>query len=255
VRAEFQPVLLLMEVGLMKRALVSLMAISCVAVLSAVAHAQCGVLGAECLVDGDLTLATSGTTTSNSTWALVANMPDGTNVAAQFQSGFANADNPTPGSGVWFKSFEGMQAAADPPANATLSQSTLPVASGGSYQLDFVAGRETNFTAEEFFVTLSSSGTGGSTSIDLLAAPMILGNIGGAASPALGGNPFSLLLSGVSAGDVLTVTGAMVNGVVAVTNPQSAFLDSFSLTRVPEPASAVLGLIAMLGLFGLVRRR
>ena len=241
----------------MKKALVFVTAISCVAVLGTVAHAQCGVLGAECLVDGDFRLATPGGQTSNSTWSLNVDFPDGTGSAAQFQGGFGDADNVANpgGTGVWFKTFEGMQAAGDPPANATLSQSTPPVLAGGAYKLDFVAGRETNFTAESFSVTLSSSGTGGSTSIDLLNAPMILGNIGGAASPALGGNPFSLLLGGVSAGDVLTVTGAMVNGVVAPVNPQSGFLDSFSLTRVPEPASAVLGLIAMLGLFGLVRRR
>ena len=39
-------------------------------------------------------------------------------------------------------------------------------------------------------------------------------------------------------------------------NPDpSAFIDDFSLTKVPEPASIVLGLIAAAGVFGLARRR
>lgn len=42
----------------------------------------------------------------------------------------------------------------------------------------------------------------------------------------------------------------------ATQNPdQAAFIDDFSLDLIPEPASAVLGLIAAVGMLGLLRRR
>ena len=64
--------------------------------MSAVAlcFAVCAVsVQANLLDDGFLDLATSGSTTSNSAWVLTANTPDGAGLAAQFQSGFANANN------------------------------------------------------------------------------------------------------------------------------------------------------------------
>lgn len=48
----------------------------------------------------------------------------------------------------------------------------------------------------------------------------------------------------------------MVDGIANPgVNPQSAFVDDFSLSIVPEPASVALVMIGMLGLAGLVRRR
>ncbi len=235
-----------------------LSAFAAVLIFAAGAHAQCGTLFGECLVDGDLDLADSGGQTSNSPWVLTVNFPDTVQDAAQFQTGFANAQNnstqsPGTGTGIWLKAFEGQQEdPGQPKADADLTQSVV-VPTAGNYRLNFVAGREDNFTADEFFVSLTSSGTGGSDSIDLLTAPMILGNIGGSTSPALGGNPFSVELSGVSAGDTLTVVGAMVGGIDAKINPQSGFLDSFSLTRVPEPTTAML--VGLASLAGLGRRR
>lgn len=209
------------------------------------------------LDDGNLSLADSGAQTSNSDWSLVVNFPDGSDDAAQFQTGFANAQNtgaggteaPGTGTGIWFKSFEGNQSPGDLLAQATLSQAVVAPFSG-DYKLNFVAGRETNFTAAEFFVELASSGTGGTATIDLLTASIPNGNLGGAASANAGGTPFSLALVGVTAGDTLTVTAAMVDGQDAGINPQSAFIDSFEL--IPEPTSA---LIALAGLLGVAARR
>lgn len=214
---------------------------------------------ANLLDDGNLSLADSGAQTSNSDWVLTVNFPDTVDDAAQFQTGFANAQNtgvggteaPGTGTGVWFKSFEGLQAPGDALAQADLSQSVV-APNNGDYVLTFVASREANFSAGSWDATLSSSGTGGSASIDLLVAALNDGNLGSAASA--GGTPLSLTLAGVSAGDTLTVSVAMVNGVDAQTNPQSAFVDSFNLVQVvPEPASA--GVFGVLVGFAAMRRR
>jgi hypothetical protein len=215
------------------------------------------------LDDGSFNLATAGGQTSNSAWTLNVDFPDPgapLDGSAQFQGGFANAENGSGGpgdggTGIWFKSFLGMRGgnAAIPTANADITQ-TVVAPYSGNFTLNFVAGREANFTAERFEVEFSSSGTGGSALVDLLAAAITPGNIGGAASPNLGGTPFSLSLSGVTAGDMLTVTGRMVDGIdFNMPGGQSAFLDRFSL--VPEPSSAALGLFVILGLVGVARRR
>ena len=199
-------------------------------------------------------------------WTMNANSPDMVDLAAQFQTGFANADNtgvggtqpPGTGAGLWFRPFEGNQGGAGQPlATATLTQA-VAAPSSGDYRLDFVAGIEgiVNFTAADFSVSLASSGTGGSGTVDLISEAtmgnIIDGNIGGAASANPGGTPFSIILTGVTAGDMLTVTGQMTDGMDSGTNPQSGFLDSFSLTVVPEPAS---GLLILAGLFALTLRR
>lgn len=227
--------------------------------LASNAGAVCGDLGDECLDDPTFDLATGGGQVSNSAWVLTVDFPDSDD-SAQFQGGFANAENGSGGAGdggngIWFKSFLGNRGGDTniPTANADITQSLI-APTDGSYLLTFVAGRESNFTAGEFSVSLSSNGTGGSASIDLLSAPMIEGNIGGGASPALGGNPFSLQLDGVTAGDTLTVSGAMVDGVdFNAPGGQSAFLDKFSLSAVPEPGTGLL--ISLGSLIVLSRRR
>lgn len=217
---------------------------------------------AALLQDGNFSMATSGTTTSNSAWQLISNMPDGTNRAAQFQTGFANAQNtgvggpepPGTGTGIWLRSFEGNQGGSgEPLAQAVLNQ-TVIAPQDGDYTLDFVAGRETNFIARVFGVTLSTIGQ--SSSVDLLTAAIPDGNLGGAASGNPGGTPFSLTLTGVNAGDPISVTAFMLDGRDSqIPGGQSGFLDSFSLT-VPEPSTAVLGLLlAGVGVVAARRRR
>ena len=226
--------------------------VACILIASAQAHASL-------LADGGFDLATSGTQTSGSAWSLTANAPDGTNESAQFQTGFANANNtgvggtqaPGIGNGVWLRSFEGNQGnSGESLAQAVLTQSVF-AAADGDYVLDFVAGREVNFTARVFEVTLSTGSQ--SVTVDLLTAVIPDGNLGGAASGNPGGTPFSITLNGVTTGELLTVTAVMLDGADSqVAGGQSAFLDDFELNLVPEPASVAL---LTLGGFALLRRR
>ena len=65
-----------------------------------------------------------------------------------------------------------------------------------------------------------------------------------------------VLMATAPAGTVnVQVRASMLDGVNSDVNPQSAFVDDFSLTIVPEPASVALVLIGMLGVVGLIRRR
>lgn len=216
---------------------------------------------ASLLQDGNFSLATSGSTDSNSAWTLLTNTPDGANRGAQFQTGFANAQNtgvggpepPGTGTGVWFRTFEGNQGnSGEPLAQGLITQSVVaPI--DGDYTLEFVAGREVNFTARVFEVTLSTGAQ--SDTVDLLAAAIPDGNLGGAASGNPGGTPFTLSLSGVTAGDLVTVTGVVLDGEDSmIPGGQSGFLDGFVLTAIPEPASALLCGLGLAGVMSLRRR-
>jgi hypothetical protein len=235
----------------MRKLLVCLAAIVCVAALSTVAHAQCGVLGVECLVNGTLDIGTAGGAGLPGTappWTLT-NTGDPT--AAQFNPGFANSVGPG-GNGIWYRAFLGgptQQNPNRPLVSADLSQTAVATAAG-RYLLLFDYLVETNFTAESMMATLSSTG-GGTSTLNLLTVPRT--NVGGGFvdNPAGVGS----LLVNANAGDTLTVHLAMVNGRDAGTNPQSVVADNFRLARIPEPTSVLLGLIGVVGLLGLARRR
>jgi hypothetical protein len=65
-----------------------------------------------------------------------------------------------------------------------------------------------------------------------------------------------MLMATAPAGTVsVQVRSSMLNGVNSDLNPQSAFVDDFSLSAIPEPASVLMGLLGLCGLLGLVRRR
>jgi glucose/arabinose dehydrogenase len=115
------------------------------------------------LADGSFELATPGTQTSNSSWVMTA-PSDGIEPSAQFQADpwAASAGN----TGVWFKGFRG---SPGEPVDAQVSQVvTAPMS--GDYKLSFSAKVEANFASviEGFRVTISSDGTGGTETIDLL---------------------------------------------------------------------------------------
>lgn len=190
---------------------------------------------------------------SNAFWTLT---NTGNATAAQFQGGFANSANPQ-GFGVWYRAFLGN---AQAPVSSTLSQS-VPNAAGGKYLLQFDAVIEQNFTATSMVATLSSSG-GPVATLDLLADKIPAGSSytgGGFANIGAATPPYnivkSLMLSGVNAGDTLTVSVAMTDGISGPTNPQSVVVDNFRLTRVPEPSSLALAGLGVLALRTVRRRR
>ncbi len=115
------------------------------------------------IADGSFELATSGTQTSNSNWTMTA-QSDGFEPAAQFQSATWAASSGN--TGVWFKGFTGSTVS---PVDAQVTQIvTAPMS--GDYQLTFMAKVEANFASviDSFRVTISSDGTGGSQTVDLL---------------------------------------------------------------------------------------
>ncbi|HEX6961948.1 MAG TPA: PEP-CTERM sorting domain-containing protein, partial [Lacipirellula sp.] len=146
---------------------------------------------------------------------------------------------------------------AQTPVSSNLSQSVVAPAAG-KYLLLFDSIVEQNFTAASLVGTLASSG-GPSATVDLLATKIPAGSSytgGGFANIGAATPPYNiqqmLMISGVNAGDTLTVSVAMTNGIAGTANPQSAVVDNFRLTLIPEPSTAVLG---GLGLIGLVIRR
>ncbi|HVT30895.1 MAG TPA: PQQ-dependent sugar dehydrogenase, partial [Lacipirellulaceae bacterium] len=110
--------------------------------------------------------ATSGTQTSNSDWVMTA-QSDGVEPAAQFEAqSWAASSGST---GVWFKGFRG---SAGNPVDASVSQVVTATVSG-DYTLTFDAKVEEHFpeVVGGFRVTITSDGTGGTRTFDLLNAP------------------------------------------------------------------------------------
>jgi hypothetical protein len=211
-------------------------AVLSVAMFAATAHANL-------LDDGSFELGGP----AGSPWSSTDNVPDGTDGSLEFSSSvWAASDGDV---GIWFKSFEGQQDSADPPANAGISQSVAaPI--NGDYILTFQSARETNVSADSFPAVLSSDGTGGSASIELLTA--VYNDDGNMNSDP---TTFSLQLNGVTAGDNLTVSVDMINGIDSLANPQSLMVDNFVLNLIPEPTSLALFGLGVLGVMTTRRNR
>ena len=205
------------------------------------------------LDDGEFNNPTANDDVSNSLWVLTANKPDGADLSTRFQQGgFARSDGAVgSGYGVWYRSFEGNQGGVgDPLADSTLTQD-YTAATAGDYSLDFDWARELSFTAATWKVDLSVNSTVVDT-IDLLTATSVgAGNFNqNLTGPGI--NTANLSAPSVSASDIITVTATMLGGT-DVGGSQSAFLDNFVLTVVPEPTSLVLLGMSSVGM--LFRRR
>jgi hypothetical protein len=153
--------------------------------------------------------------------------------------------------GMWYRPQVGVEGGEL--ADASVSQDVV-APNNGSYELSFYAMHEA-WHVESAVVSLSSSG-GGSASIDLYQESLN----GNFAAGVFGGprDPFILTLGGVSAGDTLTVSSAMVGGYKQIPGPagQSWAVDSFVLTSViPEPTSIALASLGLLGVLAVRRRR
>jgi PEP-CTERM motif len=185
---------------------------------------------------------------------------------------------PAPGDGVgrglWLRAFTGSAAQGGNQVFAHLTQ-TVPGTPGAPYQMSAWSLFETHYAGgvdrlnadmtesivdsmdgldsptDTFlaleFLDAANSVLPGSVEIELRAD--------GQTNGAGWGQHF--LSATAPAGTVLVqVRGSMIDGVAnPAANPQSAFLDDFSLSVIPEPATMALGLLGVLGLLGLVRRR
>ncbi len=202
-----------------------------------------------------------------------------TNSGPDDTANFPNfADRTAPaGRGLWYRGFLG--APADP-AQAHLSQ-TIPASPGNTYTFSGWAHFETYYpggldnlnagtgppaptndgpaspTDNVFaieFLDVGNNVLAGSLEIELAAD-------GQTNDPdtALRDWMEHTLMATAPLGTVnVRVRASMVDGVLNPgVNPQSAFVDDFSLTVIPEPASVALGVIAvaLTGCIGLMRRR
>ncbi len=200
------------------------------------------------LADSGFDMSTHASQT-NPVWDLVANQPDGTQFSAQFQDA-PWASNPAgqPGIGVWLKAFEGNQADGEPLANVTVSQ-TVSAIPGVSYELAVWNRQETNYTAVSTFFSVEFLDAGGSV-LSLERSDITTHPKDGS------WQQYALTAVAPASTTQATVKFGMVDGVDAKANPQSAMFDdvTFSADVIPEPSSAALGVLGLVGL-ALRRRR
>lgn len=218
----------------------------CAAVLSLAVFATTA--QANLLDDGGFENSTPNSQTSGSAWTVTTNDPnDGTAGGIFSDGGWAVKEGTR---GFWFQSFQGSNDPnGTPPRDLDLAQDVV-APQNGDYDLFFWVAREANVAATSLTASLSSSGTGGSTSVDLLTATYN-DNLNFADGD---GTRFQLSLTGVTAGDTLTTSVALVGGVDAGINPQSLMVDNFNL-QVPEPASIALIGMGLMGVSVLRRKR
>jgi len=162
------------------------------------------------------------------------------------------ADHPgDPGElGLWLRPF----ATATPDGDATLSQTVgvLPgreiTFSGWSrWEANYVGGvvaTPTDTLMEMQFLDAGNNPVGGPLTLDLRTEQM---NDNTWRQHFLNGT--------VPLGATQVRVSAIANDMFNSTGAQSAFFDDFSVNSVPEPASAMLVLFGVLGMFGVARRR
>jgi hypothetical protein len=204
-------------------------------------------------------------------------LPPGVPMPAQTATFARFADHTTPGDGdvgrgLWFQAFRGGLNPEQPPLVFAHLTQTVPAIVGQRYDMSawsrfemFYAGGVDNLNME----TPTPPDDGPASPTDTFLALEFLG-AGGVVLP--GGAVIELradgqsndgmwrqhFLNGVAPAGALQVQvrGSMVDGVLNPNvNPQSAFLDDFVLTTIPEPASLIIGLFGVAGLVATVRRR
>jgi hypothetical protein len=197
---------------------------------------------------------------------------------ATFADQEPSATDPTGGVGLWFRSFQGGLNAEQPPqVFANLTQK-VPGTPGLPYKMTgwamfeaFYSGGVNNLNAGTGPPDPTNDGPSSPTdtffAIDFLGAgDAVLNTVSVELSangqvnqtPGMPRNWKQHTVMGIAPAGTLNVQvrASMLNGLVNPNiNPQSAFVDDFSLTVVPEPASLVLGLLSVLGMMGLVHRR
>jgi hypothetical protein len=173
--------------------------------------------------------------------------------------GFADVGGDAGHYGVFFKAFTG-NPPWDPTAgdvDAHLYQDN-PGTPGMKYILTGWAGAEDNWSG---FVT---PGANAILAIDFLAGAVPIGSaeldleaagLGDPANPGLNYEQFMVMAVAPAGTTTVRARASMLDGVFYQDPGQAFVVDDFSLTCIPEPASVMLGLIGMLGVVGLARRR
>lgn len=204
------------------------------------------------LINGDLELPAGGGGNDLDGWLLIE--PDVNMAGAPVNSaevvGFANH---TPGGmrGLWFRSFEGGLNAMSPATVDAILQQDVAGTAGEQYTLSAWYRYEANYSGLDPFqntqtilaIDFLDAGAGVIDSVALDIDSVI--NVGMLSE----WQQFSV--SDVAPAGTVSVRAraSFLDGVLEPNNPQSAFVDDFSL--VPEPTS--LGLLLLAGAF--IRRR
>ena len=222
---------------------------------------------AELLINGNLDLPGLHEQDLATGWTLVEGPAANTATFATFAN-----HTPAGAVGLWYRAFEG-ETVNDPRprVNADLTQS-VPGVPGLIYTMTGWARFEAGWPGG--FDTLPSGGTGNSRwpedtpsptrtefALEFLDATnqVLAGSVVMDLHDDLGQTNDNewrqhTLMAAAPAGTVLVqVRASMIDGVNSDLNPQSAFVDDFSLTVIPEPAS--LGLCALGAGVLLARRR
>ena len=247
-------------------------------VLSSLALFAGGASGQELLTNGNLDDPGLHEMDAIANWTL-SESPDEINAAtfATFadHTSIPNPPEPEPpGVGLWYRAFEGTTF-DNPrePVDAHLTQ-MVPGVPGAKYAMTGWALFEANYAGG--FDTLPSGGTsnarwpadtpsptGTEFALEFLDAgnAVLPGSVVMDLHDDLGQNNGDgwvqhMLMATAPAGTVnVQVRASLLDGVNSDVNPQSAFVDDFSLVIIPEPACMALVMIGAVALLGWSRRR